>query len=85
MLIMEFGDKVNDEKLQYNINRETAKPSALSSGKIDKYEFFTREEVLVSSQRHTIEQDNFSYFLLGKGFEKQIKAIKHQRINRQKL
>ena len=85
MLIMEFGDKVNDEKLQYNINRETAKPSALSSGKIDKYEFFTREEVLVSSQRHTIEQDNFSYFLLGKGFEKQKKAIKDQRINRQKL
>ena len=85
MLIMAFDDKVNDEKLQYNINRETAKPSALSSGKIDKYEFFTREEVLVSSQRHTIEQDNFSYFLLGKGFEKQIKTIKDQRINRQKL
>ena len=85
MLIMEFDDKVNDEKLQYNINRDTAKPSALSSGKIDKYEFFTREEVLVSRQRHTIEQDNFSYFLLGKGFEKQIKAIKDQRINRQKL
>ena len=85
MLIMAFDDKVNDEKLQYSINRETAKPSALSSGKIDKYEFFTREEVWVSSQRHTIEQDNFSYFLLGKGFEKQIKTIKDQRINRQKL
>ena len=32
-------DKIKDEKLQYNINREAAKISALSSGKIDKYEY----------------------------------------------
>ena len=29
--------KIRDEKLQENINREAAKTSALSSGKIDKY------------------------------------------------
>ena len=33
-----IDDKIRDEKLQYNINRKAAKISALSSGKIDKYE-----------------------------------------------
>ena len=36
---MIIDDKIGDEKLQYNINRETAKISALSLGKIDKYEY----------------------------------------------
>ena len=40
---MTIGDKINDEKLQYNISREIAKVSVLSSGKIDKYEFLTGE------------------------------------------
>ena len=31
---MKIDDKIKDEKLQYNINREVAKISALSSGKI---------------------------------------------------
>ena len=35
---MRSDDKTKDEKLQYDINREAAKLSALSSGKIDKYE-----------------------------------------------
>ena len=33
---MTIDDKIRDEKLQYDINREAAKLSALSSGKIDK-------------------------------------------------
>ena len=36
---MTTDDKTRDEKLQYDINREAAKISALSSGKIEKYEF----------------------------------------------
>ena len=36
-------NKIRDEKLQYNINREAAKISALSSGKIDKQEYLTGE------------------------------------------
>ena len=35
---MTIEDQIRDEKLQYDINREAAKISALSSGKIDKYE-----------------------------------------------
>ena len=38
---MPIDDKIRDEKLQYNVNREVAKTSALSSGKIDKYEYLT--------------------------------------------
>ena len=45
-LIMTNDDKVKDEKLKYNINREAVNMSALSSGKIDKYEFLTIEEIL---------------------------------------
>ena len=36
-------NRVKDEKLQYYINREAEKISALSSGKIDKYEYLTGE------------------------------------------
>ena len=35
--MMTTDDKTRDENLQYNINTETAKISALSSCKIDKY------------------------------------------------
>ena len=34
---MTIDDNIRHEKLQYNINREAAKISALLSGKIDKY------------------------------------------------
>ena len=53
---MTSDDKIKDGKLQYNINREAAKISALSSGKIDKYESLTCEEILPSDQSRIIEQ-----------------------------
>ena len=40
---MTIDDTIKDEKLQYDINRETAKISALSSGKTDKCEYCTCE------------------------------------------
>ena len=45
---MTIEDQVKDEKLQYDINRETAKISALSSSKIDKYEYLTGEEIYLT-------------------------------------
>ena len=42
---MTIDDKTRDENLQYDINREIAKISALSSRKIDKYKFLTGEEM----------------------------------------
>ena len=47
-------DQIRDEKLQYDINREAAKISALSSNKIGKYEYLTGEEILPSNQKQII-------------------------------
>ena len=55
LIIMAIDDKIKDEKLQYDINREAAKTSALSYGKIYKYEYLTDEEILLSDQTRIIE------------------------------
>ena len=75
---MTIEDEIRDEKLQYNINREAAKISAVSSGKIDKYEYLTGEEILPSNQQQIIEQAKFTYSPLGKAFEKQTKTVEDQ-------
>ena len=77
---MTTDDKIKDEKLQYNINRETPKTSALLSGKIDKDEYLKCEEILPSDQSRIIKQAKFTYSPLGKAFEKQIKTTEDQGI-----
>ena len=72
---MTIGDKIRNGKLQYDINREAAKISTLSSGKIDKFEYLTIEEIRPSDQSRIIEQAKFTFSPLGKAFEKQIKTI----------
>ena len=68
---MTVNDKIRDEKLQYNINREVAKISPLASGKIGKHEYLTGEQILPSDQRRVLEEAAFPYSLLGKSWEKQ--------------
>ena len=75
---MTIEDRIKDEKLQYDINREAAEISALSSGKLDKYEYLTGKEILPSNQQQIIQQAKFNYSPLGKAIEKQIKTIKDQ-------
>ena len=75
---MTVEDQIKDEKLQYDINREAAKISALSSDKLDKYEYLTGEEIVPSNQQQIIQQAKFNYCPLGKAIEKQIKTIKDQ-------
>ena len=72
---MTINDQIKDGKLQYDINREAAKISALSSGKLHKYEYLTGEDILPSNQQQIIEQTKFTYSPLGKAFDKQIKTI----------
>ena len=79
---MTIEDQIKDEKLQHDINREAAKISALSSGKIDKYEYLTGEEILPSNQQQIIQQAKFDYSPLGKVLEKQIKTIENQGKNK---
>ena len=75
---MTIKDQIRDEKLPYDINREAAKVSALSSGKIDKYEYLSGEEILSSNQQQITEQTKFTDFFLEKAFEKQTKTIEDQ-------
>ena len=68
---MTINDQIRDEKLQYDINREAAKISALSSGKIHKYEYLTGEDILTSNHQQIIDQAKFN----SSPIEKQIKTI----------
>ena len=75
---MAINDQIRDEKLQYDINREAAKISALFSGKIHQYKYLTGEDILPFNQERIIEQARFTYSPLEKAFEKQIKTIEDQ-------
>ena len=67
---MTIDHQIRDEKMQYGINREAAKISALSSGKIDQYEYLTGEDILPSNREQIIEQAKYTYLPLRKAFEK---------------
>ena len=67
---MTIEDQIRDEKPQYDINREAAKISALSSGEIVTYGYLTGEEILPSNQQQIIEQAKLTYYPFGKGLEK---------------
>ena len=75
---MTINDQIRDEKLQYDINKQASKISALSSGNIHKYEYLTGEDILPSNQQQIIEQARITYSPFGKSFEKQIKTIDDQ-------
>ena len=67
---MAIDDQIKDKKPQYDINREAANIPALSSGKINKYEYLAGEEILPSNEKQIIEQPKFTYSPLGKVSEK---------------
>ena len=67
---MTIDDRTKDEELQYDFNREAAKISASSSGKIDKYEYLIGKEILPSNQRQIIEQAKFTFYPSGKKTKK---------------
>ena len=62
---------IRDNKLQHDINREATKVS-----EIDKYEYLTGNEILLSDKNRIIEQAKLTYLDLEKAFEKQIKTSK---------
>ena len=73
---MTINDQIRDEKLQYDINREAAKISALSSGKIHKYEYLTCKDILPSNRQAIIEQARFTYSPWGKLSKNKQKQLK---------
>ena len=53
--------RIRNEKLQYDINRDAAKISALSSGKADKYEYLPGKEILPYNRNQIIKQAKLTY------------------------
>ena len=76
--------QIRDEKLQYHINTEAAKISALSLGKSDKYKYFTGKEILPPDQSRIIEQAKFTYPPLGKALKNKQNQLMTQLKKKQK-
>ena len=79
---MTLEDQIRDKKLQYDINREAAKISALSSGKIDKYEYLSGEDILPSNQQQIIENLNLLFLLREKLLKNKQKQSKIKEKNK---
>ena len=67
---MTINDKIRDEKLQYDISKESSKLLVLSSGKIDKNQYLTGEEISSSDQSRIIKQAKLTNAVSGKILEK---------------
>ena len=74
---MNINDKIRDKKLQDDINSAT-KTSALSSCKMDKYEYLKGKEIFSQKQHSIIKQAKSTYSLLRKALAKQVKTIGQQ-------
>ena len=60
--------KIMQNEAQYNLDRKTAKISALSSNNLDKYKYLTGEDLGLKPS--TVEQAKFEYSPFGKIFNK---------------
>ena len=71
--IKTIDNKIEQNKAQYDLDRETAKISALSSENISKYELFTGKDVL--PEKYLLEKaatmKRFEYSPLGKELKEQ--------------
>ena len=93
---MTIADNIRDKKLQYDISRAAAKISALSSGKINKYDYLVGKKVLPPQQHRKAEEAKFNYSWFGKTpekskektiedqGEKQVQALESLKPNEQK-
>ena len=63
-----LNNKINANRADFNLNRQTAKTSALATGDLDKYEYLTGEETNYRS--NPVERKRFEYLPLGKVFNK---------------
>ena len=58
-----FNDKIKANQAQYDLSREAAKTSALSSKNLDKYEYLTGEDL--GHKQSVVEKAKFKYCPLG--------------------
>ena len=63
-----LDDKIKANQAQYDLDREAAKISALSSGELEKYEYLAGEDL--GHKPDVIQKEKFEYSPLGKVFNK---------------
>ena len=63
-----LDDKIKANKAQYDLDREAAKISALSSGELEKHQHLTGEDL--GYKPDVIQKEKFEYSPLGKVFNK---------------
>lgn len=78
-MIITVDERIRDEKLRYDINREASKLSALLLGKINKYEYVRAEKTLPLDQSRIIEKAKFIYPPVEKACKKQSKVVNNHR------
>ena len=78
--IKKIDNKVEQNKAQHNLDKQTAKISALSSGNISKYEFLTGKDVLPEKDllEGAVSLKRFEYSPLSKKLKKQIRVAEKQ-------
>ena len=72
-----FDNKIRSNQAQYNLDRQNAKISALSSGELDKYEYLTGEDL--GYKPDVVQKAKFEYSpfsrVFNKGLEKDEKQV----------
>ena len=63
-----IDNKIKANKAQYDLDREAAKISALSSGELEKYEYLTGEDL--GYKPDVVQKAKFEYSPVGKVFNK---------------
>ena len=78
-----LDDKILENKAQYDLDRQAAKVSALSSGKLDKYEYLTGGDL--GYKPDVVQKAKFEYSPLGQVFNKGLDATDKKRRNFEKI
>ena len=78
--IKAINNKVEQNKAQYNLDRQAAKISAFSSGNVSKYQFLTGKDVLPDKdlQEKAAALKRFEYLPLGKELKAQTNVAEKQ-------
>ena len=63
-----LDSKIRSNQIQYDLDRQNAKTSALSSGELDKYEYLTGEDL--GYEPDVVQKAKFEYSPLGQVFNK---------------
>ena len=81
-LIKILNRKIKQNEAQYDLDREAAKISALSSKNLDKYEYLTGEDLGLKPR--TVEKAKFEYSPLGVSLNKAFKKNEVKSVTKNK-